>query len=501
MAVVSSVQIKVDSSWVNSARITIPLRDSLFYQARAVMSDGTTSSDVVWSVYSGIEYIYITEYGSGMAAISTGATDGDAVVRCASASDPSKYAELYVTAGVGGGSSGLYPLFMIFVDPITEEQYAGKINLDVNETRTIAAMIVMSDYTLVDPVVPVEWSLYSGETQFSIISTTMNTATIKAGSTAGSSTYDLVAVYTYNGTSVSETLGVNVTGSAAPTVQQMETWYAGNWYAFSFDWKIKTGETLQLRGRALMSDGAYDYDIIWDFYDSTNSFIYRYDGYIGYFTAGDIAGEKIATVYIKSAKDTSKVNTVSITVEASEEPPPIEPAGTGYTAMIYNSTTKAFEKYRPYIYDNGWAEFAPHIYPFESDKPSFTVSSIGEYGFTKNSNGYWQSRNTGIHSSFALAKVEITLPESKTVYVDCIHQGESGYDYGLLSNIGSTLSESNSADTTGVMKNFRTSHSTNIQTVNYGTLAAGKHFFYAKYIKDGSVSGGLDSLQFTLRFE
>ena len=62
-----------------------------------------------------------------------------------------------------------------------------------------------------------------------------------------------------------------------------------------------------------------------------------------------------------------------------------------------------------------------------------------DYGFSLNSNEYWQSENKGIDYSAALCKVVIDNPNGYEVFFDCINYAESNYDFGILSKVGATL--------------------------------------------------------------
>lgn len=131
---------------------------------------------------------------------------------------------------------------------------------------------------------------------------------------------------------------------------------------------------------------------------------------------------------------------------------------------------------------------------------SYTVESIegSTYGFELNSNGYYESNNKGKGGSYAICKINITNPRGKKVYLDCINYGELKYDYGMVSNINTTLNSNASADTTNVKQSFKEICSANIQTVEYGAVEG---YIYAKYIKDSSDNKNNDSLQFKVRFE
>lgn len=142
-----------------------------------------------------------------------------------------------------------------------------------------------------------------------------------------------------------------------------------------------------------------------------------------------------------------------------------------------------------------------------STTPSFNHTSVegAAYGFSLNSNGYLESQNKGVNNTAALCAVTLILPSSYKVTVDCICSSENYYDYGILSKIGYILDPSliNDGDTGvgAVQKNFKGESSTSVQTVDYGTLGSGTHFFYAKFLKDSTAADGNDSLQFIVHFE
>lgn len=188
------------------------------------------------------------------------------------------------------------------------------------------------------------------------------------------------------------------------------------------------------------------------------------------------------------------------------EPPPF----TSTTGIAYFNGTQ-WSTAIPWCYTNiGWVKPTVHqyinggwtkIWPLKSDN-SYTVETISgaQYGFTLNSSGYFQSDNKGVHSSYAICKVKIVADGSSAVYADCINYAESNFDYGILSNINTTLTLSSSADTTNVKQSFKGMQSAGVQTVSYGTLPAGEHYIYVKFIKDGSASFNNDTLQFKIRF-
>lgn len=132
---------------------------------------------------------------------------------------------------------------------------------------------------------------------------------------------------------------------------------------------------------------------------------------------------------------------------------------------------------------------------------TFDVTAVpnAKYGFELNSAGYYVSKNYHIANSAALCKVVFNVSTETQVRLDCINSGENNYDYGIISQLDKTLTTSTNDDgntgTTNVLKNFKGSSSTNVQTVTL-TVPAGEHFIYVKYRKDGSGDNNNDTLQF-----
>ena len=127
------------------------------------------------------------------------------------------------------------------------------------------------------------------------------------------------------------------------------------------------------------------------------------------------------------------------------------------------------------------------------------VEQISEatHGFTLNSNDYYESTNKGIANSYSLCKLVFNATEMNNILkLECINSGESNYDFGILSNIDTTLSLGSSADSTNVYKSFNGQSSTSPVTITYPETTAGEHYIYIKYKKDSSGDNGNDSLQF-----
>ncbi len=134
---------------------------------------------------------------------------------------------------------------------------------------------------------------------------------------------------------------------------------------------------------------------------------------------------------------------------------------------------------------------------------TYSVEAIDgvTYGFTLNDSGYYESTNQGVNNSFSLCKLSFTANGVQNLYLDCISSGESSYDYGILSNVDTTLTSSSSEDSSNIFKSFKWLSSTNVQTVDYGVIPAGERFIYIKFIKDAGSNSGNDSLQFKVRIE
>ena len=123
------------------------------------------------------------------------------------------------------------------------------------------------------------------------------------------------------------------------------------------------------------------------------------------------------------------------------------------------------------------------------------------YGFIKNANGYYESTNAGINDSAAVCQIKIAADGVKTLYIDCINSGESGWDYGMLSTVDGYFTASQDFTSDDIFYSFYDNGSNDLYTVDYGVLTAGEHYIYIKYRKDSSAASGNDSLQFKVRYE
>lgn len=107
------------------------------------------------------------------------------------------------------------------------------------------------------------------------------------------------------------------------------------------------------------------------------------------------------------------------------------------------------------------------------------------YDFTLTSDGYYTSQNAGVANSYAYGGFKFTFTKPTQVKFRCISYGESNYDYGIMSNLDTSLSKDSTADSTGVYHSFKGESSATPQTFSM-TIPAGNHYVSFKYIKDGS---------------
>ena len=164
----------------------------------------------------------------------------------------------------------------------------------------------------------------------------------------------------------------------------------------------------------------------------------------------------------------------------------------GETAIIVNATNGNYSQSE--TFNISVLEELPFSYAVESVEGSY-------YGFSLKSNGYYESQNKGEKDSYALCKVKFYVPTNSTIYVDCINYAENNYDYGLLSNLDTTLELNYNADSKNVYYNFKGKSAESIQTVTYNNVPVGNHYLYIKFIKDYTGNSGNDTLQFKIRYE
>lgn len=118
-----------------------------------------------------------------------------------------------------------------------------------------------------------------------------------------------------------------------------------------------------------------------------------------------------------------------------------------------------------------------------------------EYTFVDDGDGYWRSNNSYVEGSYAYCRVDFNFSDYTYVYMTFDNDGESNYDYGIISQFGCELGHSPEEDYDGVMYNFREYGNMYGETYQF-EVPPGETFITIKYRKDGSVSNGTDSFRF-----
>lgn len=136
---------------------------------------------------------------------------------------------------------------------------------------------------------------------------------------------------------------------------------------------------------------------------------------------------------------------------------------------------------------------------------TYEVVKVGTYGFTLNSNDYYQSDNKGVDKSAAVCRVDFYVPVEATITFTYINYAEESYDFGVFGNIDVALSTSyyaaGSSGATITDSSYRlacnssTYNTSSTQTLTY-TMSAGEHSIYVKYSKDDASASNNDTLQF-----
>lgn len=173
----------------------------------------------------------------------------------------------------------------------------------------------------------------------------------------------------------------------------------------------------------------------------------------------------------------------------------VTPTGTQSILEGEDLKIRCSDTEKPTVTDNG-VDVTSQVVQETDTGASYDVTNVSTtYGFAVNGSGYYESNNQGHSSSAAVCRIDFDVPVEATITFSVINYAESTYDYGLLSNIDTSLSTSASADSSGVYWSGKNHNSSSVQTVTY-TMAAGEHYIYAKYFKDNYTDSGNDSFQF-----
>lgn len=136
----------------------------------------------------------------------------------------------------------------------------------------------------------------------------------------------------------------------------------------------------------------------------------------------------------------------------------------------------------------------------EGEKFVYSVDNVpgASYGFALNDNGYYESQNKGVHNSYAICRVNLTVVESCDITFKVINFAENSCDYAVFGTLDTALYLTNDVTNDSIFDTFRNRHSENVEDVVYSNVSAGTHSIDVKFRKDGSVNSGNDSVQFKI---
>lgn len=216
---------------------------------------------------------------------------------------------------------------------------------------------------------------------------------------------------------------------------------------------------------------------------------------IGYY-GGLVNGATVTVTY--SYNDITYTITVSNSTSVSVTANPTE------VSPGESSTVRAESISGLTITDNGTdvtSQFVERTDPAES----YTVETVGSYGFELNSSGYYVNENKGISKTAAVSRVNISVPVAATVTFTFINYSEEGYDFGVFGEVDTALNHnyysagSYGADISDseyrLACNTSTYNNTSTHTLEY-EVSAGEHFIDVKYSKDDASDANSDTLQF-----
>ena len=153
--------------------------------------------------------------------------------------------------------------------------------------------------------------------------------------------------------------------------------------------------------------------------------------------------------------------------------------------------------------NNDTLQFTVEIQEIDSTKKStYTVEAVegASYGFSLNSNGYYESTNKGVDNSASVCRVRLNLVSKSNIVFTCINYAESNYDFGILGNLDKNLTTTSDEDS-AYAKSFKGLSQSETQTYTYISVEPGNRFIEVKYRKDYSSSSGNDSFQFKIEIQ
>lgn len=234
----------------------------------------------------------------------------------------------------------------------------------------------------------------------------------------------------------------------------------------------------------------------WDYYNRTNNYTHTALTTTNHFEIQ--AGTNISIGYSNDYYVKPGYKFMGVSTNATA--PTYTGSGNGLNIRSLtagNSTTSTYKIY--FFYKKTAANKLKRATENLAKISNVSVSTISGYNFVINNNGFYESQNFGYNNSYSLAKVSFTLASAADITFDYISYGESSCDYGVFSNIDTTLSSSYTADSTNVkLSTIGQYNDGKLRQLVYKNVSAGNHYVYVKYRKDSSVHYGYDSLQFRL---
>ena len=179
------------------------------------------------------------------------------------------------------------------------------------------------------------------------------------------------------------------------------------------------------------------------------------------------------------------------------------------TSTIYLVGTA--NPYDMYAYINGaWQSLGTTSIDLEPEEHTFageplieannyTVENMSTpYGFILGESGYYTSNCQGVSYGYAVCKVTFNNDIERDIPITYINDAQKSYDFGIFSNLDTTLSLSYSTDSSSSIYHSCASESSELPKTLIYTVPAGEHFIYIKYKKNSGTNSGSDSLQFKI---
>jgi len=209
----------------------------------------------------------------------------------------------------------------------------------------------------------------------------------------------------------------------------------------------------------------------------------------------ELTDEFFYSMYTGEVSFDSIDSNVKIEVIADEEPHLKRPKIRIIEGEFKLKTSFPIYSQKLLFYDN---EELFHEEVKQEEPIAVMVESLGTtYIFIQDSDGYYKPTNTGVNSSFAIARIQIINTEGpKTIKLLWLQSTESGYDFGLVGKMDVALSQSTTVDSDVILNAQSQTVTTPIELLL--EAPTGIHFYDVKYRKDGSGHTGWDMFEFQI---